>query len=423
MLLWFGFVATARAVWSPETEFARLFPEALKWSGERRIAIEVNRSVWQLPRASTAQEAIERVRSVLRWPNLFVICYEGRVYVSETHHAKDKHKIHYMLSMLVSMQPLRNFAATWDQGARGTGCPTDATVPCFVIAKKSGYAARGVLVPNPYFAHVGAWDELRAQVSAAADARPFEARDPRAFWRGTVTASCNPGNIARLGLLSVADESFDVECVACEPPSVETCAEHYTPAMRRVVQTVASTDRSDFIAPINFSRWQVVLNMPGTKGGSYSRNLNYLWLLRSAVLLWNSHAVEWYYPALRDGLTHQAVDVHTVADVVKRVERRSLAAMAKTVSDDYICGSCLRRYWESVVASLRHRLGFEVAIDDASNFATAFPADFDCSSLREFVLTPHESHRSYFGGHPGTLRALDDTDALRVLCLARKTTT
>ncbi|KAH8056953.1 hypothetical protein JL722_7176 [Aureococcus anophagefferens] len=54
-------------------------------------------------------------------------------------------------------------------------------VPCLAIAKQGGFNQTGVLIPNPYFAHVDEWDARVATWRAAIPA--WDDRDPRLFWR------------------------------------------------------------------------------------------------------------------------------------------------------------------------------------------------------------------------------------------------
>ena len=50
-----------------------------------------------------------------------------------------------------------------------------------------------------------------------------------------------------------------------------------------------------------YASYKYQLNLPGSVSGSYSRNLNHLWMLGSVVALWDAPYVEWYYPALAPG--------------------------------------------------------------------------------------------------------------------------
>ena len=47
-------------------------------------------------------------------------------------------------------------------------------------------------------------------------------------------------------------------------------------------------DRGGFVDLPEYTRYQKVLNLPGKTTGSYSRNLNHLWAVGSALLLWDA---------------------------------------------------------------------------------------------------------------------------------------
>ena len=66
--------------------------------------------------------------------------------------------------------------------------------------------------------------------------------------------------------------------------------------------------------------YKYVLNLPGKTDGSYSRNLNHLWAVGSAVLLWDGPVVEWLYPALKHGETHASVSRSSAKAVVDDLE-------------------------------------------------------------------------------------------------------
>ena len=222
--------------------------------------------------------------------------------------------------------------------------------------------------------------------------------------------------------------AFDVRCTSCQPPNSDACggAFNYTASMRHLAD---GRNRSLFVEPHDFSRWRHVLNMPGTMGGSYSRHLNHLWNLGSTVVLWDSPAVEWYYPALRDGATHVAVTRASAPAAVRRLTAdvgaaRRLAAEAADVHDTYLCGDCIEAYWRAALDAVRARQRQARVLDDgAGSLLHDALHDVDCEALREFVLAddagaPMDAEHDFFGGHPGTFRALGDWDDLKFACLA-----
>ena len=447
--------------WTPQRELEALPAFVRSLNASARVSQELARTVAAYPAASSTAEALRLARLAFAQKQHFVLLWENRVFCDADHLHAEKHKIHYMFGVLASIAQRRrlpNCLFVWDQGARGTGCPPAAPeVPCLVIAKLHGFGAPGILVPNPYFCHVAFWDERSARIRDAAAKRPFAQRDPRLFWRGGVTRSCNPGNVARVSALSLtADDeaAFDVRCTSCVPPqgncpSTAASLKHkhggarawklafpsghdafnYTKSMRGVGD---SHNRSWFVEPHDFSLYKYVLNLPGTMGGSYSRNLNYLWLLGSAVFLWDSPAVEWYYPALRHGATHVSVTRASAPKALAKLatnqtKATALAAAASDVHDAYLCGDCLERYWLATIDQIRTRQSQAQVLDHAhGSLLHEALRDVNCETLREFALVddatgaPMNTEHDFFGGHPGTLRALDDWDDLKFACLASK---
>ncbi|KAH8095730.1 hypothetical protein JL720_3053 [Aureococcus anophagefferens] len=367
--LWLAVVVAREARWAPQRELERRHPDdALNASA--RVRRELERTVDAYPKARSDEDALRLARQALAATQHFVLLWQNRIFCAADHLHADKHKIHYMFSLIASMAeraPLPNALFVWDQGARGTGCPPGAPeTPCFVIAKVSGYGARGILVPNPYFCHLRFWDDRAGRIRGAAALRPFAGRDPRLFWRGGVTRSCNPGNVARVAAISLTSDdatAFDVRCTSCQPPNSDACggAFNYTASMRHLAD---GRNRSLFVEPHDFSRWRHVLNMPGTMGGSYSRHLNHLWNLGSTA------------------------------------------------------------YWRAALDAVRTRQRQARVLDDgAGSLLHDALHDVDCEALREFVLAddagaPMDAEHDFFGGHPGTFRALGDWDDLKFACLA-----
>ena len=145
------------------------------------------------------------------------------------------------------------------------------------------------------------------------------------------------------------------------------------------------TDALGHVAKENFTLFKYVLNLPGSTSGSYSRNLNHLWFLRSVVLFWKAPFVEWYFPALRAGETHLEVDADSLVDTVRDLERGAVDATAlldnaARVDADLLCPSCLADYVATLLGALRGRFSMGKILDDPC-LAHQFFTHLNCSHL------------------------------------------
>ena len=436
-------VAGVVSSWQPQDELTRLhnasfFREGDAWA---RIERELIRSI-AAAYAPTTGRGAKRVAKTLAFTKEFILVYGNRLYVSESHESADKHKPHYFFSTLLSIMkraPLANFAATWDVAATGTHCRSMMyDVPCLAIAKQPGFADPGILVPNPYFAHVDEWDR---RVAAWRTARPaWDARSKKLFWRGSVRSYCSFGNVARLAALSLTlerPERYDIRATpgAMDAPEAAACAANfsYTGAMTRLSEAggkATAKVAGDFVDVSGFGNWRRFLNLPGTMMGSYSRNLNFLWAMGGVVALWDGPAVEWYYPGLKDGETHATLTAKTAEAVVDAVEggpklERRFAKQADEVHDAFLCGDCIDRYWRTVVHHLRDYFGFAAVLDGKSAaLQDKALAGLDCAALRRVEWTNASVTMNIFydnrfvpeHGKPVVYVALDDTDPLFAAC-------
>ncbi|KAH8081691.1 hypothetical protein JL720_8814 [Aureococcus anophagefferens] len=314
-------LAAARGAWRPQEELARLhgasFAAGDAW---RRVELELDRSLRAYDAVPSADAAASRAAEIF---------------------ARD-----------ASREPFPNFVATWDVAATGAHCRrVGRRVPCLAIAKQGGFNQTGVLIPNPYFAHVDEWDARVATWRAAIPA--WDDRDPRLFWRGSVRSACGPGNVARVAALTLTaqhPDRYDVRVThGLDAPDAKACAREfpYTKAMVDLSTGKIPAPTGGFVNASEFSRWRRYLNLPGTMGGSYSRNLNLLWPLGGAVALWDGSAVEWYYPGLRDGETHAALDEKSAGAALDALDagEAALAAAAGAVHERFLAGGSLDRYW------------------------------------------------------------------------------
>ena len=242
-----------------------------------------------------------------------------------------------------------------------------------VIAKKYGYAQRGILVPNCYYGRNGRvfdkWADVIAAVTKFRDRREWSERNPRVFWRGdftwnTTNKECErlSGQFARMDALSLMyesqhpngtdlgdrrhpSESLDLgfgKCVVASETPV--CDDMYTfddvlrsfmAAIQRYPKLV--TDKRFYYFD-TYTKYQFLFNLPGKTMGSYSRNLNHLWFTGAVILLWDAPFVEFYYPYLHHGEHVVAVNKKTLLSAVDAIRsndtlRTALIANARDVAD------------------------------------------------------------------------------------------
>jgi hypothetical protein len=285
------------------------------------IQSELERSVGEFVARDDGRAVARKLFGAeLRDSAIFVI--DGRLFATEKFIASSKKRGHaIMLSSTIRNGGLTNTAYAHVSGADGgaTGPPcingTGYEVPTTVIAKRSGYAQCGILVPNPYFGRGdlhGAW--ARQQDHIRQKSIHLNGTDPRVFWRGSclnhenregrlatnhpgkdealtqeekwgeTTCSRDRGNRARMlgAALSVRrPDLFDVKCSRSAPPSDFSCVSgqerwEHDQARSSVVRNPAKVLDDAWVEPEDYARYQYLLNLPGETSGSYSRNLNHL---------------------------------------------------------------------------------------------------------------------------------------------------
>ena len=333
----------------------------------------------------------------------FVLIYENRIIVDRRFVNHTKHGAH--AKMMSPVRPLGNAAYSFSGTTSGfSGRCRD---PCLMINKQYGYNQCGVLVPNTYFAYgdLAAWRNFEHSIKAVSKewaSRPYG----KAFWRGTLTVShqClqNWGNFARQQALALTVTHPDLVDVGCVPlhgnvtktclaglgVSPQNCTGLPRPPPLDLVPAAAAPLR-DVVPLENYTHQKILLNLPGAKSGSYSRNLNYLWMMGAVVLLWNGPFTEWLYPALRDGVTHLTVDARTLPETVRLLnDTTELIKNARWVHDNFLCADCIRRYFEAVIHHLRIEYKMDLVLDDpqrARNLFRSVGFDIDCQKLVEIL--------------------------------------
>ena len=123
--VWLATVAAREARWAPQRELERRHPDdALNASA--RVRRELERTVDAYPKARSDEDALRLARQALAATQHFVLLWQNRIFCAADHLHADKHKIHYMFSLIASMAeraPLPNALFVWDQGARSNSRP------------------------------------------------------------------------------------------------------------------------------------------------------------------------------------------------------------------------------------------------------------------------------------------------------------
>lgn len=238
---------------------------------------------------------------------------------------------------------------TFDVDA-GSGGTNVTETPVLAIARKlhgKAVTTGGILVPNPYFEGLKSWGKKTKLYLHTAKQVGWDQKDGHAFWRGdydTQQKESADGNRERLEAAKFAKmypQFLDVK-VADEKWTI----------------------------PEHFCYRKYLLNLPGAKRGSYSRNLNHLWTTRSVVMQWETEPGqglnfdEWYYPGLVPNVTHVQVGPHNVAGVVNFLQQhdqiaQQIGAMGPAVHDTFLCPCCISDHFLSVFHMIKAKMAFD----------------------------------------------------------------
>ena len=172
-----------------------------------------------------------------------------------------------------------------------------------------------------------------------------------------------------------------MRCHPCRPRRRACDGRPYGPLERAALRGACEgiSAGGDKVGQDAYADYQVLLNLPGSWTGSYSRNLNHLWVLGAVVALWDAPPtyVEWYSPALAPGRTHVAVNQSSLAREVARARRdgghrTALLAGARAVHDAHLTPRALARAYRRAWAALRGHFNFASALDDDAVRAALF---------------------------------------------------
>ena len=115
------------------------------------------------------------------------------------------------------------------------------------------------------------------------------------------------------------------------------------------------------------------------------------------VLMWKTPAVEWYYPALEDGVTHVSVDAATAARAVDALNDDNarvvkLSEAAEWVHQEFTCADCIASYYARALSAIREHTGQQLLDPPEKLIAIARGVDGACSDFVEASVS--ESHRA-----------------------------
>ena len=358
-------------------------------AAKRRVLAHALRDVGRYNINETPQSAKLAVRSALRDKTHAVWLLQGRLFVHKAYLGEMKRELHLrFMSSVLRKKTVGNTVYAFDEGASGPSKACDPHLPKLVIAKKGGDRQCGVLVPNPYFGDVyRTWERERAALVALGKRRRWENRRTQLFWRGKIRGresvvakerDClrEAGNYARLqasSLTALDPQVFDVRATSCRPRPIRSVSSDLcrkllpqNDDLAKIRDSGCRAIQGRFMNHGKFNTFQFLLDLPGSTTGSYSRNLNHLWLLGAVVVFWSGPllepggALQWYSAGLEDGQTHVSLNVTTAKATLSRIRsdvtwRDALVTNARGVADELLCGECLGSYVSTVLLALRQR--------------------------------------------------------------------
>ena len=373
-----------------------------------KMYAELKRSVEMYPKLESVEDAstyVVKLATIYQKQAIFVI--NGRIFAFPRFTEASKHRKHafHILSTL-EKNAVENVAYGFERDSTGNWSTFGTKFPFAAIAKKRGYESPGILVPNPFFGDASG--NLTSWGTRLAALPKFGAvQDQRVFWRGNVghheefDCDRDDGNYARFSAVSLTVERpdiFNVKCNKCHPNNgtsffAQRCGHpHYDASMITLLKNpklaLLGYDPQWYDVLKEYPKYRVLLNLPGTTAGGYSRNLNLLWFLGRVVFFWRAPFVEFYHVALVPGLTHlvvnktNAVPAYTALDSTtlhhhhhhefnETLEQR-LVRGAKAVAEDLVCASCLIKFYAAFFAAIRRRFNLGLVLDDPERLADLF---------------------------------------------------
>ena len=351
-------------------------------------------SVKQYAQVKTKKDAQQIVRDIFSVPskeeeNLGkILILNGKVFANR-HEGKVYGHLVNTARALMEKNDVGNLAYLHESGASGR-CATNkdgkkiTDLPSTLIAR-DGYSSNrcGVLVPNPYFGNLDHRQREDDRLLRAAALNEYDARTPRAFWRGHLRQmrSCHTkegvlydknekpwkvhrfcerenGNVARFqgflltlqrpDLFDVKAQKIDGENRWFNPPYLRrhNCTLGLFDEMRpgyleELLGRFKNGEAQEAkrFAPVDYAKYRILAHFPGGTSGSYSRNLNHLWAMGAPVMIWDHPAQEHYYAALEDGVTHVVFNATTAVGVAEHLIRHKKGFTKRLREGKILCGN------------------------------------------------------------------------------------
>jgi len=193
-----------------------------------------------------------------------------------------------------------------------------------ICIARSHPSKRCIMVPNPYFGDLRKWEA--AQNEVVQQNRPWSRKKAQAFYRGDCASSAE----SRFSLISIDSYLLDVGWLNS---ATETCLKKF--ARNEEELRLHLQKRKKALPESQFTKYRYLLNMPGSSAGSYSRHLNNIWNKGSIVVMWQNSAVEWYYDALVENVTHITVNKQNILKMLEDLNSWPTAKLLELAGNAY----------------------------------------------------------------------------------------
>ena len=244
------------------------------------------------------------------------------------------------------------------------------TAPVFSITKRTGDG--DVLMPNPYFGDLTAWDAEASRLLRLGARRKrahWVNRVAKLHWRGSCSARFE-GMLPRLRVLLAwahqpgFDIAFSNACLsrlwAPSHPERVMSAEQ--------LRATASLHKRR-AEPDEMSRFKYLLHLPGASTGSYSRSLQLQLTAGAALLKLDNPYREFYYSSLLPGVHYLPVNESSIGEALAWLvdhdeEADAMGTAASEFAAAVLSGERIRDYWVSLLRTYAALQRFSVALPE-----------------------------------------------------------